>query len=71
MVSPIIPIRNEVGLSLDEWQSLAPDAQQCLREKAYKKMQASGAHYVIDTVADLPAVLESIERRMHEGGMPH
>ncbi len=61
---------NEVGLSLDEWQSLAPDAQQRLREKAYKKMQVSGAHYVIDTVADLPAVLESIGRRMQEGGMP-
>ena len=33
-------------------------------------MQAGGAHYVIDTIADLPAVLEQIEQRLKQGDKP-
>ena len=34
-------------------------------------MNASGAHYVIDSVADLPNVLDDdIERRLEQGERP-
>ncbi|ENZ0644220.1 phosphonoacetaldehyde hydrolase, partial [Acinetobacter baumannii] len=36
----------------------------------YQKMNASGAHYVIDSVADLPNVLDDIERRLGQGERP-
>ena len=41
-----------------------------LKEKAYAKMKASGAHYVIDSIADLPAVLDAIEQRLANGEKP-
>lgn len=61
---------NEVGLSLDEWQALSPEQQQKRRHEAAKKMKATGAHYVIDTIADLPPVLDEIEKRILEGERP-
>ncbi|WDZ52879.1 phosphonoacetaldehyde hydrolase [Acinetobacter vivianii] len=61
---------NEVGLSFEEWQALSAEQQQPLKDKAYAKMNQSGAHYVIDSIADLPAVLDNIERRLNQGEKP-
>ena len=61
---------NEVGMSYPEWQNLSNEEQAALKAKAYSKMQAGGAHYVIDTIADLPAVLEQIEQRLKQGDKP-
>lgn len=61
---------NEVGLSHEEWCALCASEQNALREKAYAKMRASGAHYVIDSIADLPAVLDAIEQRLVQGEKP-
>ncbi|MDV7559650.1 phosphonoacetaldehyde hydrolase [Acinetobacter baumannii] len=61
---------NEVGLSYEEWSALSADEQIVLKDKAYQKMNASGAHYVIDSVADLPNVLDDIERRLGQGERP-
>ena len=33
-------------------------------------MNASGAHYVIDSIADLPTVLDDIEKRLQNGEKP-
>lgn len=61
---------NEVGLSYEEWSALPESEQAILKEKAYTKMRASGAHYVIDSIADLPAVLDAIEDRLAMGEKP-
>ncbi|MDV2468445.1 phosphonoacetaldehyde hydrolase [Acinetobacter chinensis] len=61
---------NEVGLSFEEWQQLPQAEQKVLKDKAYAKMNASGAHYVIDSIADLPAVLDDIEKRLQIGEKP-
>lgn len=61
---------NAVGLPLREWQALSPDAQDVLRQAARQKLIESGAHYVIDTVADLLPVLQEIEARMQQGESP-
>ncbi|WP_445115908.1 phosphonoacetaldehyde hydrolase [Acinetobacter sp. WZC-1] len=61
---------NEVGLSLEEWQALSADQQKVLRDKAYAKLNASGAHYVIDSIADLVPVLDDIEKRLANGEKP-
>lgn len=61
---------NAVGLTLREWQALSPDAQDVLRQAARQKLIESGAHYVIDTVADLLPVLQEIEARMQQGESP-
>lgn len=61
---------NEVGLDSAAWQALSESAQQSSRERAEKKFGASGAHYIIDSVADLPPVVEAIEQRLQSGEQP-
>ncbi|NHH99385.1 phosphonoacetaldehyde hydrolase [Oceanimonas sp. MB9] len=61
---------NEVGLSLEDWQALAPSEQQRLRSKAHARLAGTGAHYVIDTIAELPAVIDDINARLARGERP-
>lgn len=61
---------NEVGLTLDEWEALAPVAQQRLRDAAAQKLTTAGAHYVIDSVADVLPVLDDIDGRLARGEKP-
>lgn len=61
---------NEVGLSYDEWIALSPENQAPLREKAADKLRRVGAHYVIDTVADILPVIEEIDQRLRAGETP-
>jgi phosphonoacetaldehyde hydrolase len=61
---------NEVGLSLAEWEALPPDAQAARRERAYRRMLQSGAHYVVDTIADLMPCIDDIEQRLRRGERP-
>lgn len=61
---------NAVGLSLAEWTALDAAQQAQLRSAATDKLQASGAHYVIDSVADLLPVLSDIEARLRKGELP-
>jgi phosphonoacetaldehyde hydrolase len=61
---------NEVGLSLEDWQALPEDEQKVRRERAYRRMLQSGAHYVVDTIADLMPCIEDIEARIRRGERP-
>ncbi len=61
---------NEVGLSLQEWQALDASQQEPLRQRAYQRLRAAGAHYVIDSLADLMPVINDIERRLGTGERP-
>ncbi|AXI02630.1 phosphonoacetaldehyde hydrolase [Aquirhabdus parva] len=61
---------NEVGLSLEAWSILPTEEQEQYRSKAYEKLAASGAHYVIDSIADLIPVLDDIECRLAIGEKP-
>jgi phosphonoacetaldehyde hydrolase len=61
---------NEMGLSLEEVVAL-PEAERVQqRDRAAEQLARWGAHYVIDTVADLPGVLEQIEARLLLGERP-
>ncbi len=61
---------NEVGLSKADWEALAPAEQQQRRYVAYTRLRAAGAHYVIDSIADLLPYVELIERRLANGERP-
>lgn len=62
---------NAAGLTLSEWQALDADAQQAVRQRATAELTAAGAHYVIDSVADLLPVLDAIDARLAAGEEPH
>lgn len=61
---------NEVGLSLEEWQALPAEEREARRARAWRRMLQSGAHYVVDTIADLLPCIEDIEARIRRGEKP-
>lgn len=61
---------NEVGLSLSDWTALGESEQQRLLLPARKRLEAAGAHFVIDSVADLLPVIDIIEAQLVEGVAP-
>ncbi|MET1114357.1 MAG: phosphonoacetaldehyde hydrolase [Comamonas sp.] len=61
---------NAMGLQLHEWQALPAAEQQTRREAAAAKLRAAGAHYVIDSVADLLPVLDDIGEKLARGTKP-
>jgi phosphonoacetaldehyde hydrolase len=61
---------NEVGLSLAAWRSLDASAQAVRLQRASTALSRAAPDYVIDTVADLPPVLDIIEQRLARGETP-
>ncbi|MCX8995562.1 phosphonoacetaldehyde hydrolase [Rhizobiaceae bacterium BDR2-2] len=52
---------NEAGLTPEEVAALSPDARRNLHERIAGKLKAAGADHVLETVADLPALLQTLE----------
>ncbi|MGL6027656.1 MAG: phosphonoacetaldehyde hydrolase, partial [Vibrio sp.] len=61
---------NEAGLTLEEYQNADAATLQAARARASAKLQLGKPHYLIDTIADLPAALADIERRLLAGEQP-
>ena len=58
---------NAMGLSLADWQALSEEQQIARRTAAADKLYGAGAHYVVDSVADLLPVLDDIQERLARG----
>jgi len=61
---------NELGLSEEEARALDPQELTIRLSDIYRRMHRAGAHYVVDTVADLLPVLDEIELRLGQGEQP-
>lgn len=61
---------NEVGLSLAEWQALPPAGRKERLVPARRRLEAAGAHFVIESIADLLPVIDAIEARLADGVAP-
>jgi phosphonoacetaldehyde hydrolase len=61
---------NLVGLSEQELAQLAAADQARRVEQATAELYRCGAHFVVDTIADLPIVLEEIQGRLKSGERP-
>ena len=61
---------NEVGVQLDEWNAFPEELKQKHRDRIYPTMYQRGAHYVVDSIADLMPCLDDIEARMKRGEKP-
>jgi phosphonoacetaldehyde hydrolase len=59
---------NEVGLSEREWAALDAHEQEAHLVRARTTLREAGAHSVIETLRELPAVIERIELRSRPGG---
>ncbi|MBQ4810121.1 phosphonoacetaldehyde hydrolase [Pseudoalteromonas luteoviolacea] len=61
---------NAIGLSEQEWHTLDNAQQATLTRLAYSQLSAAGAHYVVDSLADVEAVLVEIESKLARGERP-
>ncbi|MFQ5971165.1 MAG: phosphonoacetaldehyde hydrolase [Alphaproteobacteria bacterium] len=61
---------NEVGLPLEEWEALGDEEKRIKRDRAWASMTASGAHYVVDTIAEMMPCIDDIQQRMARGEKP-
>ncbi|MHC5225348.1 phosphonoacetaldehyde hydrolase [Ignatzschineria sp. LJL83] len=61
---------NEFGATFDEYKNMSESEVDERKKVAVEKLSNAGAHYVIDTVVDLPEVLSDIERRLNAGERP-
>jgi phosphonoacetaldehyde hydrolase len=58
------------GLTLAEYESATPEQRGAIRERVTPAFVEAGAHFVIDTIADLVPVLDEIEARLKRGERP-
>lgn len=61
---------NEIGLSRQAWDDLAPDEAAARRHAADAALTAAGAHLVINTIADLPAAIQTLDAQLATGVKP-
>ena len=61
---------NEVGCTRAELAALSQPELTLRKAQAESRLLAAGAHYVIDTINDLPTVLEQIQIRLRNGERP-
>jgi phosphonoacetaldehyde hydrolase len=61
---------NEVGLTLKQWQELSKAEQQAKRQRAHTRMWQCGAHYVVDSIAEMMPCIEDIQARIQRGEAP-
>jgi phosphonoacetaldehyde hydrolase len=61
---------NAFGMSEAEVKALPADEFATRRHHAIEKLKAAGAHYVIDSVADLMPVVYEIDARLARGERP-
>lgn len=58
------------GMTLDEYRSASPDQLAEIRQRVSTDFRAAGAHFIIDTIAELPPVLDFIEMKLGNGVRP-
>ena len=61
---------NEIGLMEDELNRLDPAKREAMRQRAYQRMEEAGAHYVVDSISDVPPLIEKINSRLAQGEKP-
>jgi phosphonoacetaldehyde hydrolase len=61
---------NNPGLTAEELARLPPDQRSELRRAGSEPLLRAGAHLVIDSIADLPWLVEHIEARLEAGEKP-
>ncbi len=61
---------NEMGLSESEVNALSPIEYDIRLNRAYNTLSKAGAHFVIDSISDLPTIIDEINRRLQKGECP-
>lgn len=66
----VLQTGNILGLSREELANLTPADCAARTEKGAEQMLEAGAHFVIDSIEQLPELIETINRKMAQGKRP-
>jgi phosphonoacetaldehyde hydrolase len=66
----VIDSSNEMGLAEVEFNGLSAAERADRRRAVRDRFEAAGAHAVVNTLAELPAVLDQLTARLVAGGRP-
>ena len=61
---------NMIGVTEEQWQALPQDEQRGRLQVAHRRSMDAGAHFVIDTLAEIHPILDKIEARLQAGDRP-
>jgi phosphonoacetaldehyde hydrolase len=61
---------NELGLNEEKIVALPAEELQARLQRAYRRMAGAGAHYVVDTIADVLPVVDRIRQQLAGGERP-
>lgn len=61
---------NEVGLNEEEISKLSKERLEAKVARADENLRRCGAHYVVESVADVPPIIDLIEERLRSGDRP-
>jgi phosphonoacetaldehyde hydrolase len=61
---------NELGLTQAESEALPRGELRARLERATTRLRSAGAHFVVESIADLPPVLDEISRRLASADKP-
>lgn len=61
---------NEIGLPLEEWEALPPEARIERERDAAGRLIGAGAHFAAPSLADCGGIFDEIERRIAAGEKP-
>ena len=59
-----------MALNEEEIAALSPEEYERKLGRSYNILADAGAHYVIDSITDLPQVIDDINRRLASGEKP-
>jgi len=66
----VVASGNGMGLTLAQWTALSEPERAARRQAAVARLREARPDFFVDTVAELPAVLDEIEARLAAGGRP-
>ncbi len=66
----VVASGNEVGLSYENYEGLTQELRASMLDEARSRLASAGAHYLIDTIADLPTVVARVNHRIAHREMP-
>jgi phosphonoacetaldehyde hydrolase len=66
----VVQTGSEVGCTAAEWDALTVAEQYQRVDVARRKLQFAGAHAVLDTLAELPALVADLDTRLQRGEKP-
>ena len=66
----VVQTSSDVGCTAQEWAALPPSEQDRRSTSCRAKLLAAGAHAVIDTLVELPAVVDGFDARLSRGEKP-